>query len=66
MDIDMNPKRKRPKQSRAGCLPCKPNKLGKGMGKKPGRRGFGKLRKEAADDPWNADANQGMVQEFLG
>jgi hypothetical protein len=45
---DMNHKRKRPKQSRAGCLLCKPNKLGKGMEKKLGHRGFGKLRKEAA------------------
>lgn len=44
----MNHKRKRPKQMRAGCLMCKPNKLGKGMEKKLGHRGFGKLRKEAA------------------
>jgi len=44
----MNHKRKRPKQSRAGCLLCKPNKLGKGVEKTLGRRGFGKLRKEAA------------------
>jgi hypothetical protein len=44
----MNHKRKRPKPSRAGCLLCKPNKLGKGMEKKLGHRGFGKLRKEAA------------------
>jgi hypothetical protein len=44
----MNHKRKRPKPSRAGCLVCKPNKLGKGMEKKLGHRGFGKLRKEAA------------------
>jgi len=44
----MNHKRKRPKQSRAGCLLCKPNKFGKGMEKKLGHRGFGKLRKEAA------------------
>lgn len=27
---------------------CKPNKLGQGMEKKLGHRGFGKLRKEAA------------------
>ena len=46
--IGMNHKRKRPKQSQAGCLVCKPNKLGKGTEKKLGRRGFGKLRKEAA------------------
>ena len=44
----MNFKRGRPKQSRAGCLPCKPNKLGKGMERKLGDRGYGKLRKEAA------------------
>ena len=44
----MNHKRKRPKPSRAGCLLCKPNKLGKGMENKLGHRGFGKLRKEAA------------------
>ena len=47
-DCDMNHKRKRPKQLRAGCLLCKPNKLGKGMEKKLGHRGFGKLRQEAA------------------
>lgn len=44
----MNHKRKHPKQRRAGCLLCKPNKLGKGMEKKIAHRGFGKLRKEAA------------------
>ena len=44
----MNHKRKRPKQLRAGCLLCKPNKLGKGMEKKLGHLGFGTLRKEAA------------------
>lgn len=47
-DSEMNHKRKRPKQIRAGCLMCKPNKLGKGTEKKLGHRGFGKLRKEAA------------------
>jgi len=44
----MNHKRKRPKPSRAGCLLCKPNKLGKGMEKKLGHRGFRRLRKKAA------------------
>ena len=44
----MNHKRKRAKQRRAGCLLCKPNRLGKGMEKKLGHRGFGKLRKETA------------------
>ena len=47
-DGDVNYKRKRPKQRRAGCLLCKPNKLGKGMERELGHRGFGKLRKEAA------------------
>jgi len=47
-DCNVNHKRKRSKQRRAGCLLCKPNKLGKGMEKKLGHRGFGKLRKEAA------------------
>lgn len=41
-----NHKRKRPKQRRAGCLMCKPNKFGHGMEKKLGHRGFGKLRAE--------------------
>lgn len=41
-----NHKRRRPKPARAGCLMCKPNKLGKGMEKKLGHRGFGKLRAE--------------------
>jgi len=44
----MNHKRKRSKQARAGCLLCKPNKLGKGLENKLGHRGFGKLRKERA------------------
>lgn len=44
----MNHKRKRPKQARAGCLLCKPNKMGKGLEGKLGHRGFGNLRKEAA------------------
>lgn len=41
-----NHKRKRPKQRRAGCLLCKPNKLGQGQEKELGHRGFGKLRAE--------------------
>jgi hypothetical protein len=44
----MNHKRKRPKKVRAGCLLCKPNKLGMGAERKLGHRGFGKLRREAA------------------
>jgi hypothetical protein len=42
----MNHKRGRPKAQRAGCLMCKPNKLGAGLEKKFGHRGFGKLRAE--------------------
>lgn len=44
----MHHKRKRPKQQRAGCLLCKPNKLGQGQEKKLGHVGFGNLRKDAA------------------
>lgn len=40
----MNHKRRRPKAARAGCLMCKPNKLGKGMEHKYHHHGFGKLR----------------------
>lgn len=43
----MHHKRHRPKQSRSGCLMCKPNKLGKGQERKLGHVGFGKLRREA-------------------
>ncbi len=48
----MNHKRKRPKQRRAGCLMCKPNKFGHGMEHRLGHTGFGKLRAErnAAQD----------------
>lgn len=42
----MNHKRGKPVSARAGCKMCKPNKLGKGMEKELGHRGFGKLRKE--------------------
>lgn len=41
-----NHKRGRPKQRRAGCLLCKPNKFGHGMENDLGHRGFGKLRAE--------------------
>ncbi len=44
----MNHKRGRPKARRAGCLLCKPNKLGQGMENKIGHQGFGKMRKAAA------------------
>ena len=53
----MNHKRKRSKQARAGCRLCKPNKLGKGMEKELGHRGFGKLRKEAAAQQDLSDAH---------
>ncbi|WP_369977208.1 hypothetical protein [Xanthomonas bundabergensis] len=44
----MNHKRGSSKARRAGCLLCKPNKLGQGMEHKVGHYGFGKLRKAAA------------------
>lgn len=44
----MNHKRGRAKRARAGCLLCKPNKLGQGMERKLGHRGFGKLRRAAS------------------
>ncbi len=40
----MRHRKKRAKAQRAGCLMCKPNKLGQGMEHKLGHRGFGKLR----------------------
>lgn len=40
----MNHKRKRPKNSRAGCLLCKPNKMNGWNKQKFGHYGFGKLR----------------------
>lgn len=55
-ETEMNHKRKRPKKVRAGCLLCKPNKLGMGTEKKLGHRGFGKLRREAAAQQDLADA----------
>ncbi|MDZ4313640.1 MAG: hypothetical protein U0989_02535 [Azonexus sp.] len=44
----MNHKRKRPKNARAGCLLCKPNKMNGGHKLKFGHAGFGKLRRLAA------------------
>lgn len=41
----MNHKRKRPKNRRAGCLLCKPNKMNGWSKAKLGHRGFGKLRR---------------------
>ena len=45
----MNHKRGRPKNRRAGCLMCKPNKQN-GYGKRTnlGHKGFSKIRKEHA------------------
>lgn len=41
----MNHKRKRPKNARAGCLLCKPNKMNDaGSPLELGHAGFGKLR----------------------
>ncbi len=43
----MNHKRKRPKNTRAGCLLCKPNKAnGSKHRLELGHYGFGKIRKE--------------------
>ncbi len=42
----MHHKRGRSKARRAGCLLCKPNKLGQGMENKAGHHGFAKVRKE--------------------
>jgi len=58
----MNHKRRRPKRVRAGCLLCKPNKLGMGMERKLGHRGFGNLRKEAAAQQDLADATCPPIQ----
>lgn len=44
----MNHKHKRPKNARAGCLLCKPNKMNGWNKDKYGHAGFGKLRKVAA------------------
>lgn len=42
----MNHKRRRPKNARAGCLMCKPNKMNGWNKDKLGHTGFGKLRGE--------------------
>ncbi len=42
----MNHKKRRPKSRRAGCLLCKPNKLGQGMENKLGHVGFSRIRRE--------------------
>ena len=43
----MNHKRGRPKNRRAGCLMCKPNKMNGWPKGELGHTGFAKLRKEA-------------------
>jgi hypothetical protein len=40
----MNHKRGKPKNSRAGCLMCKANKMNGGHKNKLGHKGFGKLK----------------------
>jgi hypothetical protein len=42
----MNHKRKRPKNRRAGCLLCKPNKMNGWPKNELGHCGFGKIRRE--------------------
>jgi hypothetical protein len=42
----MHHKRRRPKSRRAGCLLCKPNKVGGWPRDVLGHAGFGKLRRE--------------------
>ena len=45
METNMNHKRKKPKNSRAGCLMCKPNKMnGWEKHEKLGHTGFGKIK----------------------
>lgn len=43
----MHHKRKKPKNARAGCLLCKPNKMNGWNKDVLGHKGFGKLRDEA-------------------
>ena len=43
----MNHKRGKPKNARAGCLMCKPQKMNGGHKDKLGKTGFSKLRDEA-------------------
>jgi hypothetical protein len=43
----VNHKRKRPKNARAGCLLCKPNKMNGWNRQRLGHTGFGKLRQLA-------------------
>jgi hypothetical protein len=48
----MNHKRGKPKNARAGCLMCKPNKMNGWPDNRLGHAGFGKLRRavHAASD----------------
>ena len=48
----MNHKRGRPKNRRAGCLMCKPNKMNGVNKEKLGHTGFGKLR-DVAHAGWD-------------
>lgn len=45
---EMNHKRKRPKNRRAGCLMCKPNKMNGWSKTRMGHKGFGNIRKLVA------------------
>jgi hypothetical protein len=55
----MHPKRKRPKNRRAGCLLCKPNKAnGVKHRLELGHCGFGKLRRELGA---RADAREARI-----
>ena len=42
----MNHKRGKPKNQRAGCLLCKPNKMNGGRKLELGHAGYGKLKRE--------------------
>ncbi len=42
--FNMHHKKKKPKNSRAGCLMCKPNKMNGWNKEKLGHTGFGKLK----------------------
>lgn len=62
--FDMNHKRGRPKNRRAGCLLCKPNKAnGLKHRLEVGHAGFGKIRRELRA---RADLNEAMRQGSHG
>lgn len=55
----MNHKRGKPKNSRSGCLMCKPNKMNGWNKDKLGHIGFGKLKDtiHAKEDEWDVKTN---------